>query len=166
MRPSGALVATALTLCPVSVAFAQGSPNPGPSLDRAVVRTVGTAVLGGLAYQLAAAALDSVSRPWTVRTPNDSSALWGLLQAHLMRVLRARVPAPNDTTEAYIQIETVEVQADSVFARFIIGVIWKCRTGQGGGSSTGYEVRTVWRGSGWPPPRAQALVHGDSMPCA
>jgi hypothetical protein len=131
-----------------------------------MVRAVAAAVLGELSHSLARAALDTVPRPWTVTTPADSIAEWKMLKDYLVRVLRARVPEPADSTRSHLRIETLRLRGDSLFAGFTIGGSWICPSGQTGGSATHYEVTAVRHQSHWQPARTRAVEFSDSMPCS
>lgn len=133
--------------------------------DTGVVRTVGTAVFERLGGALSQAALDPDPRPWTINIPDDAAEPWQMLRAHLYRALNARPREASDTIGGVLSIESVRVHGDSLTASFTVGVTWRCRDGGGGGGYTGYEMR-AWRyGSHWQPPRSEAVLFGDSMPC-
>lgn len=133
--------------------------------DTAIVQAIGTGIFGQLGSPLSAASFGE-PQPWTIHIPDQASEPWLALRAHLRRALNARLPEASDTASSHISIDALELRADSLVVRFTIGFSWVCRQGCRGGNSTGYEMRT-WRYRGWwQPPKVQAVLFGDSMPCA
>lgn len=167
---STCLLRTALLLALAAPdrALAQRPQDPSSfwhSADTAIVQTIGTAVFQQLGWALSRAALDPTPWPWTIGIPDDAADPWLRLRTHLQRSLNARPREASDTIGSILYVESVRVHGDSLTAQFTVGATWRCRDGGGGGTTTGYEVR-AWRYQGrWQPPRTEAVLHGDSMPC-
>src|SRR5262249_24112280 len=122
-------------------------------------------VYANLGSALAIAATSNALRPWEITLPATDSGIWEAVRPHLVSALKARGPVATDSVKSVLVLDNVRISGDTLFARIIVGVEWRC-AGKWTGNSTSHELIGIWHGTAWEYPMKEVgRGYGDGAPC-
>lgn len=147
--------------------LAKGQSGPVDStllVDSVVTHMVGQSMFGALGEGLARAAFDTVLlRPWQLLLP-DSIGMWGQLRTHLWLALRGRPAVSTDRTSGVLRLEALQMQGDTLRARFYVGSALHCAT-RWMESGTHFAMSAVRHRTAWEYARTNRTGNDDSFGC-
>ncbi len=147
-----------MTMATPHVVAAQADPSTSAEVRRVVL----AGIMNALAREIAAAARDTVMRPWDL-FGNDSTGTWTEERHVLSRALRARPHLPTDRRWNDLGVGKVAVHGDTIEASFSIDYNTQCARMT---TANGADLRiTALRTTPLAQVKPVYTQYWDGMPC-